>query len=470
MKKSTDRHFETGLAAAVNASRALGWIALSALIVAVLPGCEDSQNGQPANGGPAGNAAVGGGSGTGVGGASAMGPYTAGGSGAGGTINTGGAGGGAEAGAGAGGAGTSGGGVSGTAGTDIFDGAAPDDGGGGFSGGTGDTGGTGGTGGAAGAAGGAGAGGNGGTEVCDLPSSFSWSSTGPLITPKPPAGHDFVSIKDPTIVFYDGKYHLFATAFDAALASRGWKSVYLSFTDLSGADAAPQSYMGDWATGNTVAPQVFYFRPHDKWYLIFQWNARYSTNDDINNPNGWSAPAQLLSGEPNGALDFWVICDDATCYLFFSADDGNLYLSKTAIGNFPAFSGYEIIMSDTRARLFEACNVYKVEGMNKYLLLVEAYGPRYFRSWTASTLDGPWTALADEQSNPFAGEANVTFEGADWTNDISHGEMIRAGYDETMTVNACYLQFLYQGVDPNASVSEYGLLPYRLGLLTANYP
>ena len=99
--------------------------------------------------------------------------------------------------------------------------------------------------------------------------------------------------------------------------------------------------------------------------------------------------------------------------------------------------------------------------------MVEAYGPRYFRSWTAPSLDGPWTPLADTQAAPFAGEANVTFTAGKWTNDISHGEMIRAGYDETLTLDACHLQFLYQGVDPNSGVTDYNRLPYRLGLLTA---
>jgi hypothetical protein len=226
--------------------------------------------------------------------------------------------------------------------------------------------------------------------------------------------------------------------------------------------------MGTWTTGSTVAPEVFFFRPQNKWYLIYQWGARYSTNDDINNPSGWSAPQKLLAGEPNGALDFFPICDDANCYLFFSADDGKLYRSKTSIGNFPAFSGYDIVMSDPQAgRLFEASSVYKIQGKNEYLLLVEAYGPRYFRSWTAPSLDGPWTPLADAQSAPFAGEANVTFQGTAWTKDISHGELFRTTYDETQTVDACHLQFLYQGVNPNSGVTDYGLLPYRLGLLTA---
>lgn len=41
--------------------------------------------------------------------------------------------------------------------------------------------------------------------------------------------------------------------------------------------------------------------------------------------------------------------------------------------------------------LFEGSNVYKIQGRNEYLLLVEAIGEgrRMFRSWTASSLAGP---------------------------------------------------------------------------------
>ena len=241
----------------------------------------------------------------------------------------------------------------------------------------------------------------------------------------------------------------------------------MNFGDFSQAASAVQVPLANKPMGDTVAPQVFYFRPHNKWYLISQWGAKYSTNTDIANPDGWSAPKSLLSGGPSNGIDYWVICDSAYCHLFFSGDDGKLYRSKTAIGNFPNFSGYEVVMADPVAgKLFEASNVYKVEGTNKYLLLVEAYGPRYFRSWTSTSLDGPWTALADKQSAPFAGAANVSFDGAKWTNDISHGEMIRAGYDETLTINTCNMQFLYQGVDPS-STADYEQLPYRLGVIRA---
>ncbi len=300
-------------------------------------------------------------------------------------------------------------------------------------------------------------------QTCDLPSKFSWTSTDPLITPH---NSNWASIKDPTIVKFNNQYHVFASIVDKT--RNGYGGVYMNFSDWAQANSAQQVDMSTTPAGGAVAPQVFYFEPQKKWYLIYQWGAKYSTNSDISNPSGWSSPKPLLSSGLNNGIDYWVICDDNNCYLFFSGDDGNLYRSKVSIGNFPNFSGYEIVMRDSVVgRLFEASNVYKVDGTNKYLLLVEAYAPRYFRSWTSTSLDGPWTPLADTQSNPFAGAANVTFSGSKWTNDISHGEMIRSGYNEKMTINACNMEYLYQGVDPNSGVSDYNRLPWKLGLIKA---
>src|SRR4051812_37700583 len=61
--------------------------------------------------------------------------------------------------------------------------------------------------------------------VCDFPAKFSWESTEPLITPKA-ANH--VSIKDPTIVYYNNLYHVFATVFDTS--RNAWSAVYLNFS------------------------------------------------------------------------------------------------------------------------------------------------------------------------------------------------------------------------------------------------
>ena len=146
----------------------------------------------------------------------------------------------------------------------------------------------------------------------------------------------------------------------------------------------------------------------------------------------------------------------------------------TSVGNFPnGFGEPTIVMQDADAgRLFEASNVYKVKGTNQYLALIEAFDStsnwhRYFRSWTASSLDGPWVPLKDAGSAPLAGISNTTFTGQPWAADISHGEAIRADYDQTLTIDPCDLPFLYQAADPSVDTGgDYNKIPWRIGLLT----
>lgn len=92
-------------------------------------------------------------------------------------------------------------------------------------------------------------------------------------------------------------------------------------------------------------------------------------------------------------------------------------------------------------------------------------GRRYHRSFTAQGLTGRWQPLAATESTPFARGDNVPFRAGAWTRGISHGELIRAGNDRTMTISPCRLPFLYQGMNPSAG-GDYSRLPWRLGLLT----
>ncbi|MGW7689765.1 non-reducing end alpha-L-arabinofuranosidase family hydrolase [Streptomyces asiaticus] len=311
-----------------------------------------------------------------------------------------------------------------------------------------------------------------------LPSAFSWSSSGVLMSPKPDSTHNIAGLKDPSVVYYNGKYHVFASVAN----SSGYGLVYLSFSDWSQANSATHHYLdrGAIGTGYRAAPQVFYFAPQKTWYLVYQTgNASYSTNTDISNPNGWSAPRNFYSSMPDiirqniGSgywVDMWVICDSANCYLFSSDDNGHLYRSQTTLAQFPnGFTNTVIAAQDSnKYALFEASNIYKVQGSNQYLLMVEAIGSdgrRYFRSWTSGSIAGSWTPLAASEGNPFARANNTTFPSGGWTKDISHGEMVRAGYDQTLTIPSCKLQYLYQGKDPAAS-GDYNTLPWRLGLLT----
>jgi len=306
-----------------------------------------------------------------------------------------------------------------------------------------------------------------------------WTSSGALIAPVSDDTHKLVSVKDPTVVRYGGKWHVYATTAN----NRGhWSMVYLSFKDWADAAKAKPYYVdaNPNLRGYHCAPHVFFFRPHKKWYLVFQsQHPQYCTTDDLSKPETWSRPRDFFTGKPSGAprlwIDYWVICDDTHAYLFFTGDNGRLYRSRTKIEDFPkGMSNPEIAIQETRDVLFEGSMTYRIKGTKKYLTLVEALSPvRYYRAFTSDRLDGTWTPLpqADSYRQPFAGVNNVTFEEgvSPWTKDVSHGELLRDGHDETMTIDPKNLQMLYQGRDP-AIRANYSLLPYRLGLLTLRAP
>lgn len=311
---------------------------------------------------------------------------------------------------------------------------------------------------------------------------FTWRSSQPLVKP-PAAPKGIFGVKDPSIVYHDKRYHVFMTT----AGKNGWGMAYTSFANWEEAPKAPQ-FMLDKSpigAGYRAAPQVFYFAPQKLWYLIYQGgDPMYSTTSNIADPMSWTAPKPFYTTVPasvkdangNAAwLDFWNICDDKKCHLFFTNDNGSLYRAETSIERFPQGFGEPVVaMTEKRDDAFEASNTYRITGTNQYLTLIEAIGPkgRYFRGWTADRLDGAWQPIPGAAMNLFAGADNVKFKDRIWSEGVSHGEMIRDGIDQTLSISPCQpLKFLYQGLDKEKGKAyEYIELPYRLGLITAAAP
>jgi hypothetical protein len=310
----------------------------------------------------------------------------------------------------------------------------------------------------------------------ELKAPFSWQLSPPLLSPAERPEDPCVSVKDPTVVHHDGRWHVFCTIRSKV---RTHQIEYVSFDKWENANAAPRHILRC-RDKYFCAPQVFYFRPHKKWYLVYQageptrtlkLQPAFSTTETLADPASWSQ-GQLFfpDADPKGVsgwIDFWVICDDQRAYLFFTSLNGKMWRMWTPLDQFPR--GFDHCELALQADIFEASHTYRLLGQQKYLTVVEAQGGggrRYYKAYLADRLDGKWEPLANTEAKPFAGAANVRQPDPPWADSISHGELIRAGSDETLTVDPANLQFLIQGVsDTLRAGKSYSQIPWRLGLL-----
>lgn len=303
---------------------------------------------------------------------------------------------------------------------------------------------------------------------------FRWRASGPLIdveaqraAPDPP-----VALKDPTIVFHDGRWHLFGTL---RMKSGRVCMEYLNFTDWAQANVAPRELIS-FTDKYHCAPQVFYFTPHQRWYLIHQlanpentpaMGPYFSTTTDLVDAKSWTKPQLMVTNPAPGQkwIDFWVICDAEKAHLFYTSNNGKMWRRETKLADFPLGWSEQVLALE--GDIFEASHTYKLKGREQYLTIIEAQAPgrRYYKAYLADRLEGPWRGLADSLARPFAARENVQ-QSPEWAASISHGELIRTGVDERMEVDPENLRFLFQGVsEVDYRGSKYGGIPWRLGLL-----
>ncbi|MBN2019938.1 MAG: carbohydrate binding domain-containing protein [Sedimentisphaerales bacterium] len=272
----------------------------------------------------------------------------------------------------------------------------------------------------------------------------------------PSGSFDDISVKDPSIVYSGGKWHLFYTGRDSSM----WRMGYASAESISGLRTATHTFMSSLNGGSYFcAPQVFWFEAKGLWYLIYQsgLGATFSTNTDINNPGGWAAGISMFN-EP-GTLDFWCISDGNNVYCFYSPQDSSYVIKRrsTTVADFPYnWSAPSNVCSNT----FEAPHVYKNIADGKYYMMVEDLS-RHQELWTAHSPGGSWIQLAEK----WADKTKLIYFEDHWIDQVSHGEIIRAGTDERMEISGIYdCDILIQGV-PDGSYGDYGNIPYDLGLI-----
>jgi hypothetical protein len=121
--------------------------------------------------------------------------------------------------------------------------------------------------------------------------------------------------------------------------------------------------------------------------------------------------------------------------------------------------------------LTEAVHIYKVRGKKEYHMFYETRPEgekmRRYGLATASNLLGPWTRVADDYA---IGDKLVFGNPADrWTDQVSHGEMMRTGYNQKLEYDPADGRFLIQGRRAKEQAGEYRRVGWQLGIIKPSY-
>jgi hypothetical protein len=287
-----------------------------------------------------------------------------------------------------------------------------------------------------------------------------------VLGPGAAGAFDEVAVKDPSVVFFGGRWHVFYTA-----RGRGdYATGYVSAGTLEGLRDAPRhelTQIRGKASRYACAPQVFFFEPQGLWYLICQtrdsnYQPVYSTTRTIEKPESWTAPKPLVEKTDKAKwIDFWIICDETTAYLFYTRAHRHVTVRTAPIAQFPEGWGQGRVAF---GGVHEAVHIYKVKDRDAYHMLFELNrgGVRSFGLARAPQLTGPWEKVTDA----YATADQLRCEtGPRWTDVVSHGEMIRSGFDQRLEYDADDPAILIQGRRGTTNDGPYQDLSWKLGLI-----
>lgn len=354
-----------------------------------------------------------------------------------------------------------------------------------------------------------------------------WTVSDPVLQAGEPGSFDDGAVKDPTIVFYNGNYHLFyTTKFTRETAERLKEdgvpvpvsrsgTGYVAAPTLEELKTATRYNLSEIVDEVVIAPQVFYFEPHKLWYIVAHRNVQdshelvpiYLTNPDIEDVQGWSDARDLLPEPPESVfwIDFRVICDDEKAHLFFTDHRGSLFRLDCPLEDFPeglekAYrsrmrgAGHSVgetvltewnIDENGKWRLHEAVSVYYVKSEQKYLALAEAVRPhpkrplywdsrnRFMFALVADRIEGPWKRV-ERHENEFAGDPGNLFNEDGFRSSydqVSHFTLLRSGYNQKMEIEDFNLQLLFQAFDAGGVGDDYVYddLPWELAVMRNDY-
>ncbi|MFO7976334.1 MAG: non-reducing end alpha-L-arabinofuranosidase family hydrolase [Candidatus Hydrogenedentota bacterium] len=295
-----------------------------------------------------------------------------------------------------------------------------------------------------------------------------WRAGPPVLTPRE-SSFDARAVKDPTVVRHEGRWHVFYTA----CGSERLGIAYVSAPTWKELDAAPRTLLEQLSGGvenYAAAPQVFYFAPQETWYLVFQttdanYQSVYATTKTLTAPQSWSPPAPLAEKfEDDKWIDFWMICDDTTAYLFYTRNHRDVYVQTTPLDAFPEGFGNP---RKVFGLVHEAVHIYKPLDREGYHMLYEVRtddGYRKFGLATAPRLEGPWL----DRTPDYATSSNCSWpeNAAPWTDNVSHGEFLRTGYDQRLEYDPLNTKLLIQGRRGSEKDKSYRSLTWSLGFLT----